>query len=72
MVIIDNQKYGEAIKRIGDAGKRARVNWSLDMFREAENVIADYEYALVTNNEGEDIAVLAWYANSYVHSYKYN
>ncbi|MBE5837092.1 hypothetical protein [Butyrivibrio sp.] len=72
MVIIDNQKYGEAIKRIGNAGSNARVNWSLNMFREAENVIADYEYALVTNNEGEDIAVLAWYANSYVHSYKYN
>ena len=71
MVIIDNSKYDEALKKIGNS-KDARLPWNLQMFRNAEAIIADYDYAIVVDDNGTDIAVLCWYPNSYVHNYAYS
>lgn len=71
MVIIDNSKYDEALKKIGNS-KDARLPWNLQMFRNAEAIIADYDYAIVVDDNGTDIAVLCWYPSSYVHNYEYS
>lgn len=70
MVIIDNSKYDEAIKKIGNANS-GRLPWNLDMFKNAEDIIADYGYAIVQDDNGTDIAVLCWNATSYLHDYAY-
>ncbi len=70
MVIIDNSKYDEAIKIIGDS-KDARLPWNLQMFRNAEEIIAEHNYAIVVDDKGTDIAVLCWEPTSYIHDYTY-
>ena len=70
MVIIDNSKYDEALKNIGSASN-GRLPWNLDMFKNAESIIAEHEYAIVVDKSNTDIAVLCWEPNSYVHDYLY-
>lgn len=71
MVVIDNSSYDDAIKVLGQ-GDKGRLPWNLDMFRDAEDIIADYGYALAVNEAGEDVAVLTWQAFAYVHNYSYS
>ena len=70
MVIIDNAKYDEAIKSVGDS-KSARLPWNLQMFRNAEGIIAEHGFAIAIDDAGTDIAVLCWEPTSYIHDYTY-
>ena len=70
MVVIDNSKYDEAIKSVGDA-KSARIPWNLQMFRNAEGIIAEHGFAIAIDDAGTDIAVLCWEPTSYIHDYTY-
>ncbi len=70
MVIIDNDKYKEALERLGNSSN-GRIPVSLDMFRDAENIIAETGYAIATNDKGQDAIVLGWFAGTYVHDYVY-
>jgi len=70
MIVIDNTKYEEAFSILGE--ESGRVKASVNMFVEAINIVAKYGYAILVNEDGEDIAVFRFDGTTYDHSYRYS
>ena len=70
MVVIENGLYEEVKNKLGDDIDKVRIPASHTMFKDSLDIIIEYENAIVTEN-GEDVAVLGWFASAYVHDYAY-
>ena len=70
MIVIDNTKYEEAFLKLGE--DKGRVKQSINMFVDAINIVAKYGYAILIDNDGNDIAVFRWEGTTYEHPFVYS